>query len=147
MLFVAGVGEIDRQQVAAGVQVVGVHHLGDGVDVARRAGEREASSTAARLLDAGRVRAAGREQRALVLDPVLLGEALEELERATFDRGRLLSETDNVTLLRVGQLEIVRVDMIAGIAHAWPESSGTKALPGSPTRCMSLSMTNAARAM
>jgi len=46
-------------------------------------------------------------------------EALEELERATFDRGRLLSETDNVTLLRVGHLEIVRVGRAELREEAW----------------------------
>lgn len=36
-------------------------------------------------------------------------EALEELERLTRDRARLLAETDNIGLLTVGDIEIVRV--------------------------------------
>jgi len=46
-------------------------------------------------------------------------EALEELEKLTFDRGRLLSETDNVTLLRVGRLEVVRVGRAQLREEAW----------------------------
>ena len=46
-------------------------------------------------------------------------EALEELERATFDRGRLLSETDNIALLRVGPLEVVRVGSARLREEAW----------------------------
>ena len=41
---------------------------------------------------------------------------------------------------------MTRVDMMAGIAQAWAESMGTNALPGSPKRRMTLSITNAARA-
>ena len=36
--------------------------------------------------------------------------------------------------------------MIAGMAHAWAESNGTNALPGSPNCCISRSITKAARA-
>lgn len=36
-------------------------------------------------------------------------EALEELERLTGDRARLLAETDNIGLLTVGDVEIIRV--------------------------------------
>ncbi len=46
-------------------------------------------------------------------------EALEELEKATHDRGRLLSETDNIALLRVGQLEVVRVGGAGLREEAW----------------------------
>ena len=51
------------------------------------------------------------------------------------------------TTTRLELSEKMRADMIAGIAQAWAESSGTNALPGRPTRYMSRSMTNAARAM
>jgi len=46
-------------------------------------------------------------------------EALEELEKATYDRGRLLSETDNIALLRVAELEIVRVGGAGLREEAW----------------------------
>ncbi|MDT8367677.1 MAG: hypothetical protein RQ745_00615 [Longimicrobiales bacterium] len=46
-------------------------------------------------------------------------EALEELERAAHDRGRLLSETDNIALLRVGSLEVVRVGSAGRREEAW----------------------------
>jgi hypothetical protein len=36
-------------------------------------------------------------------------EALEELEQVVRDRGRLLSQTDNIALIRAGELEVVRV--------------------------------------
>ena len=40
---------------------------------------------------------------------------------------------------------MTRADMMAGIAQACAESIGTNALPGSPSRRMILSITNAAR--
>lgn len=46
-------------------------------------------------------------------------EALEELERLTTDRGRLLSQTDNISLLRYGPLEIVRVGRAQLSEEAW----------------------------
>jgi hypothetical protein len=36
-------------------------------------------------------------------------EALEDLEKVTRDRGRLLSRTDNIALIRAGDVDIVRV--------------------------------------
>jgi len=36
-------------------------------------------------------------------------EALEELEKVARDRGRLLSKTDNIALIRTGEIDIVRV--------------------------------------
>jgi len=46
-------------------------------------------------------------------------EALEELERAATDRGRLLSETDNIAMMRVGQLEVVRVGKAGLREESW----------------------------
>ena len=46
-------------------------------------------------------------------------EALEELEKLVTDRGRLLSSTDNVALLRAGPLEIVRVGRAELVEEAW----------------------------
>lgn len=46
-------------------------------------------------------------------------EALEELERATTDRARLLSQTDNVALLRVDGIEVVRVGRANLTEEAW----------------------------
>jgi hypothetical protein len=46
-------------------------------------------------------------------------EALEELERHTRDRARLLSQTDNIALLRSGPLEIVRVGKAHLTEEAW----------------------------
>lgn len=46
-------------------------------------------------------------------------EALEELERLTRDRARLLSQTDNIALLRSGPLEIVRVGRANLTEEAW----------------------------
>ena len=46
-------------------------------------------------------------------------EAVEELERLVTDRGRLLSRTDNVALLRAGPLEIVRVGGAELREEAW----------------------------
>ena len=48
---------------------------------------------------------------------------------------------------RSRRLSIVRVAMMPGIAHAKLESSGMNARPESPTRPMTRSMMNAARAM
>jgi len=46
-------------------------------------------------------------------------EALDELEKLVTDRGRLLSRTDNVALLRADPLEIVRVGGAALREEAW----------------------------
>jgi len=46
-------------------------------------------------------------------------EALEELEKLTTDKARLLSQTDNIALLRVGPLEIVRVGEAKLTEEAW----------------------------
>ena len=46
-------------------------------------------------------------------------EALEELERLVADRGRLLSRTDNVALVRAGPLWIVRVGGAELREEAW----------------------------
>ena len=46
-------------------------------------------------------------------------EALEELERLSTDQARLLSQTDNISLLRHGPLEIVRVGRAALGEEAW----------------------------
>jgi hypothetical protein len=46
-------------------------------------------------------------------------EALEELERLTTDKARLLSKTDNIALLRSGPLEIVRVGKAQLTEEAW----------------------------
>jgi hypothetical protein len=46
-------------------------------------------------------------------------EALEELERLTRDRGRLLSQTEHIALLRAEDLEIVRVGRAKLIEEAW----------------------------
>jgi hypothetical protein len=46
-------------------------------------------------------------------------EALDELEKLTTDRARLLSQTDNIALLRSGTLEIVRVGRAQLTEEAW----------------------------
>ncbi len=46
-------------------------------------------------------------------------EALEELEKLTRDRAQLLSQTDNIALLRAGPLEIVRVGRANLTEEAW----------------------------
>ncbi len=46
-------------------------------------------------------------------------EALEELEKLTTDRARLLSSTDNISLLRAERLEIVRVGKANLSEEAW----------------------------
>jgi hypothetical protein len=46
-------------------------------------------------------------------------EALEELEKITTDRAHLLSQTDNIALLRFGPLEIVRVGRAQLSEEAW----------------------------
>lgn len=46
-------------------------------------------------------------------------EALEELEKIVTDKARLLSQTDNIALLRAGQLEIVRVGRANLTEEAW----------------------------
>lgn len=46
-------------------------------------------------------------------------EALEELEKLVRDRSRLLSQTENISLLRSGRLEIVRVGRANLAEQAW----------------------------
>ncbi|MDP2955486.1 MAG: hypothetical protein Q8N53_03625 [Longimicrobiales bacterium] len=46
-------------------------------------------------------------------------EALEELERLTRDKARLLSQTDNIALLKSGNLEIVRVGRANLTEESW----------------------------
>lgn len=46
-------------------------------------------------------------------------ESLEELEKLTRDRGRLLSSTDNIALFRVGAVDIVRVGRAQLREEAW----------------------------
>ena len=46
-------------------------------------------------------------------------EALEELEKLTRDRGRLLSQTEHIALLRAADLDIVRVGQARLVEEAW----------------------------
>jgi hypothetical protein len=46
-------------------------------------------------------------------------EALEEIEKLARDKGRLLSQTDNIALVRAGTLEIVRVGRAGLTEEAW----------------------------
>jgi hypothetical protein len=46
-------------------------------------------------------------------------EALEELEKLVRDRAKLLSKTDNVALLRAGELDVVRVGQANLTEEAW----------------------------
>lgn len=46
-------------------------------------------------------------------------EALEELERLTRDRAKLLSQTDNIALFRSGPLDVVRVGRANLTEEAW----------------------------
>ena len=46
-------------------------------------------------------------------------EALEELERVVKDRAKLLSQTDNVALLRAGELDVVRVGRADLTEESW----------------------------
>ncbi len=46
-------------------------------------------------------------------------EALEELEKLTRDRARMLAQTDNISLLRTGEMEIVRVGHAKLAEEAW----------------------------
>lgn len=46
-------------------------------------------------------------------------EALEELEKAVRDKGRVLSRTDRIALLKVGPLEVVRVGGASRTEEAW----------------------------
>ena len=46
-------------------------------------------------------------------------EALEELEKLARDKSRLLSQTDNIALLKAGNLEIVRVGRAQLTEEAW----------------------------
>ncbi|MEX0979955.1 MAG: hypothetical protein WDZ89_02605 [Gemmatimonadota bacterium] len=68
----------------------------------------------------GRLWSICRQCRRWTLAPIeARWEALEELERATTDRARLLSQTDNVALLRVDGLEVVRVGRANLTEEAW----------------------------
>lgn len=46
-------------------------------------------------------------------------EALEEIEKLARDRGKLLSQTDNIALVRVGPIDIVRVGRAGLTEEAW----------------------------
>ena len=46
-------------------------------------------------------------------------EALEELERLTVDRGRLLAETGRIALFRAGEMDVVRVGRAGLEEEAW----------------------------
>ena len=46
-------------------------------------------------------------------------DALEELEKVVKDRAKLLSQTDNVALLRAGELDVVRVGRAELTEEAW----------------------------
>ncbi|MEX2281517.1 MAG: hypothetical protein WEE89_03400 [Gemmatimonadota bacterium] len=46
-------------------------------------------------------------------------EALEELERLTHDRGRLLSQTDSIALFRAEDLDVIRVGKAKLVEEAW----------------------------
>jgi uncharacterized C2H2 Zn-finger protein len=46
-------------------------------------------------------------------------EALEELDRLSTDRGHLLSQTDNIALIRAGPMELVRVGRARLVEEAW----------------------------
>ncbi len=46
-------------------------------------------------------------------------EALEELEKVVKDRAKLLSQTDNIALLRAGELDVVRVGRANLTEEAW----------------------------
>ena len=46
-------------------------------------------------------------------------EALDELERTVRERARLLSQTDNIALLKAGSVEIVRVGRAGLVEEAW----------------------------
>ena len=46
-------------------------------------------------------------------------EALEELEKLSRDRAKLLSQTDNISLLKAGSLEVVRVGRAQLAEEAW----------------------------
>ncbi|MEJ2343663.1 MAG: hypothetical protein P8Y10_15880, partial [Gemmatimonadales bacterium] len=46
-------------------------------------------------------------------------EALEELERLSTDRARLLAQTDNISLLRVERMEIVRIGKASLSEQSW----------------------------
>ena len=80
-------------------------------------------STANRIAfdpDRGRLWAICRACRRWSLAPIEeRWEALEELEKLARDRGRLLSQTDNIALLRAGPLEIVRVGRARLAEEAW----------------------------
>jgi hypothetical protein len=46
-------------------------------------------------------------------------EALEELEKLVRDRGRVLARTDNVSLVRVGPIDVVRVGTVELREESW----------------------------
>jgi hypothetical protein len=46
-------------------------------------------------------------------------EAIEEIDRLVTDKGRLLSQSDNIALLRAGPLEVVRVGRAGLSEEAW----------------------------
>ena len=85
--------------------------------------ELEYFSTSARVAydaERGRLWAVCRSCKRWSLAPIEeRWEALEELEKAVTDRAKLLSQTDNVALLRVGELDVVRVGRANLTEEAW----------------------------
>ncbi|MDA0328740.1 MAG: hypothetical protein O2958_07000 [Gemmatimonadetes bacterium] len=68
----------------------------------------------------GRLWAVCRTCRSWSLTPIEdRWEALEELEKLATDRAKLLSQTENISLLRAGQLEVVRVGKAERTEEAW----------------------------
>lgn len=68
----------------------------------------------------GRLWAVCRECKRWSLAPIEeRWEALEELEKISRDRARLLSQTENIALLRAGRLEIVRVGRANLAEQSW----------------------------
>ena len=68
----------------------------------------------------GRLWAVCRECKRWSLAPIEeRWEALDELEKTVQDRARLLSQTENIALLRSGQLEIVRVGRANLAEQSW----------------------------
>ena len=70
--------------------------------------------------DRGRLWAVCRACRHWSLAPIdERWEALEEIEKLVRDRGRLLSQTDNIALLRLGRVEVVCVGRAGLNEEAW----------------------------
>jgi hypothetical protein len=68
----------------------------------------------------GRLWAVCRHCRRWNLTPIeARWEALEELERLTRDRAKVLAQTDNIALLRAGNIDLVRVGRAERAEEAW----------------------------